>query len=422
MYCQNCGTKNSDDAVFCESCGTKLERNDLPVEQTPEMIQPKAVQPKAVPAADTAAVRQPVQKWLVVLILEAVALIAALYAALALAKKGFGAEHMAGNFFVEMANGDWEQAYGKLDVDESEFINAKMFALANQQTSFGLINAYTVEKQGGAFGDLVAKSTGLGTTVDVRYRTRGSNSDSSYEVVLNKQSGKKMLLFDDWKVSTDQLIGTDYRLHVPEGATVVFDGITLSDSYRDSGADDDYGICYVIPQLFLGSHTFTVSKENYDEVTRTVQIRSSNDGCSVLDLAMKKEVLEDLIQLAGKNMQTIYTAAVEGKKFAAIEDLFAKDAREDAEYAYSNLLSNLSGNGSSIPYKLSFKNIQGSAYSNGTSVSLSAEYHIEYSYEDWWDGSINTDSMDSSEQFTFDFIEEDGNWVQTNLGCYTLYY
>ena len=90
--------------------------------------------------------------------------------------------------------------------------------------------------------------------------------------------------------------------------------------------------------------------------------------------------------------------------------------------SYSNLMSDLSGNGSSVPYKLNFHNIQGSAYTNGTSVSISAEYHMEYSYEDWWDGSLQTDSMESNEQFTFDFVEEDGKWVQTNLGCYTLYY
>ena len=33
MYCPNCGTKNSDDALFCEECGTSLKeyREDQPV-------------------------------------------------------------------------------------------------------------------------------------------------------------------------------------------------------------------------------------------------------------------------------------------------------------------------------------------------------------------------------------------------------
>lgn len=417
MYCQNCGTKNSDDAVFCESCGTKLERNDIPVEQTP--VQMLENGPADVTQAAPAA-HKPVPKWLVILIVEAVALIAVFYAAFALAKRGFSEERMAANFFVEMANGDWEKAYEKLDVEESEFINAKMFALANKNNSFGSINAYSVEKQGGAFGDLIA-NTGLGMAVDIKYRTKGSNSDSTYEVILNKQGRKKLLLFDDWKVSTDQLICNNYQIQVPDGANVVFDGITLSDSYRSSDAGD-YGTYYTIPQIFRGSHTLTVSKENFEDVTRNITVSSSYDEYSVSNMTMKKEVLEELIQLAGKNMQTIYTSAIEGKKFDTIADLFAKDAKEDVEDSYSNLLSNLSGNGSSVPYKLKFHNIQGSAYTNGTSVSISAEYHMEYSYEDWWDGSLQTDSMDSNEQFTFDFVEEDGKWVQTNLGCYTLYY
>lgn len=417
MYCQNCGTKNSDDAVFCESCGTMLERNDIPVEQTPVQM-PENGPAKVTQAAP--AVHKPVPKWLVILILEAVALIAVFYAAFTLAKRGFGAERMAANFFVEMTNGDWEKAYEKLDIEESEFINAKMFALANKHNSFGSINAYSVEKQGGAFGDLIA-NTGLGTAVDIQYRTKGSDSDSTYEVILNKQGKKKLLLFDDWKVSTDQLVCNNYQIQVPDGATVVFDGITLSDNYRSSDADD-YGIYYTIPQIFRGSHTLTVSKENFEDVTRNITVSSSYDEYSVSNMTMKKEVLEELIQLAGKNMQTIYTAAIEGKKFDTIADLFAKDAKEDVKDSYSNLISNLSGNGSSVPYKLNFHNIQGSAYTNGTSVSISAEYHMEYSYEDWWDGSLQTDSMDSTEQFTFDFVEEDGKWVQTNLGCYTLYY
>ncbi len=100
MFCQNCSTQNSDDALFCENCGTRLEIGE------PKNTYPQTPMPVPMPAP--VPVQKPFPKLMLVLAVQIAAAALLLYGIYAAGQKTFGAEKEAEDFFVSMANGDWD--------------------------------------------------------------------------------------------------------------------------------------------------------------------------------------------------------------------------------------------------------------------------------------------------------------------------
>lgn len=430
MFCQNCGAPNSDDAVFCESCGAKLEKEDKPFlpngQNGGNAINGNNASYPA--QAIRTVMHKPISKLTVVLIAEVIALVAVVYAIFSIGEKGFGAEQEATNYFINIANGDWEKAYKKLDIEESEFINSQMFAEANKENYLGSVNNYEVRTN--SQNSPLEQGSSLGTVVTIDYRVKGNTENSSYAVTVNKQADKRYLFFDNWKVGASNLICQDYSIYVPQGASVAVDGILLDDKYAaaDNVENGDYYedvnlSHYVIPQIFYGIHSITVSMEDRKDIADTIQIGYDNTQYYVENMQFKDEVLTELIQMAGEDMQQIYNAALAGKNLKTIENLFSQkeEYMESIKESYDILLSGMN-EGSSVPAKISFSDITGNVYNNGTSVEVSFAYEVEYTYEDWWSGERKKDRYQGTDEWSFYFVKEDGNWVLANLGCENLYY
>ena len=422
MYCQNCGNFNSDDSVFCGECGAGLEKTDEittseKVKHTPE--EQTAPEGKSRPNIN-------VSKTMAFIVAEAVVLFLIIFGVIKFGKICFEPERVASNYFVNMANGDWKEAYDKLDVDESEFINRKMFILTNQNNEMGKVSNFLAQNPSNEIENILNGSSGLGTVVDIEYRTKGSNSNSDYEVVLNKQAKKQFFFFDNWRVSTQNLIYKDYCISVPKDAVVVLDGKTLDSKFLDSDtSENEYGEGvenYVIPQIFGGTHTIEVSKEDYKEIVDLVEVDYDASYYTVDNLQLKDEVVQQLMQSAGEDMQTIYSAAMTGKDFTTIQDMFATDCLEEAERDYNLLLSSLVMDENRGIEKVDFRNIRTTAYTDATVVSIEADYNVQSFYKNFWNEEINRNNSDFSDVMRFEFKKENDKWVLTNLGCNDLYY
>ena len=178
---------------------------------------------------------------------------------------------------------------------------------------------------------------------------------------------------------------------------------------------------YQIPQIFYGTHEIKITMEDMEDVIETFQIDYGSSQYYKESMKVKEEVLDALAQKAGENMQKIYSAAMAGKGFKTVENLFtsSEEARKGIKESYENLLSGLN-EGSSQPTKANFQNITGDVY--GSEVEMSFDYDLDYRYEDWWDEEWEVGNYKGEDQWVFQFVKEDGNWVQTNLGCEPLYY
>lgn len=418
MFCQECGTKNTDDSIFCANCGVRLERDAVNQNQT------QKVQPQGYPGAGVQSMPKKIEKWKLIFGVELVMIVLLLILAYKNAGTYFGAGEVAERYFLANANGDWSRAYQMLELDESDFVKEKDYEKMAAKDSLPKITTYTV----GEIDALSGKE--LGTTVDIRYRSKGDSMDSTYTVSLNKQPGKKFLLFDDWKVSTDDIIAKDVTVRVPQDAKVILDGEKLSDSYLSKREDEEEHLdTYVVPQMFAGTHAVTVTMDGMKEDHGTLNTYNA-DSYTVYSLNPTEETMDKIIKTAGEDMQKVYEAAMHGDAFSTIADLYVsdKDEMERIEDNYDTFLEAVQRNSRNTVNTLRISNISASAENYGWSdemvmeVRLEFDYSVDFSYEDFWDGDIKQDSYDSSDSITYEFVYEDGEWLPRNLGCHTLYY
>lgn len=444
MYCQNCGYGNQDSDIFCASCGARLiKMNQAPPFGVPEQNpQPPYAAPRlgapglGTPGLGAPGLGTPNQKvrphgmprWIWAAVGEAVLCVAAFCFLFSLGKKYSGTEHIAECFFADMANQDWADAYGYLDVEESAFVNEEMFAAANQGKNFGEISNYVVQQRayepsnGVQYMMDILDGKELGDEVDITYRTKGDSADKYYPVTFNKLGSKKWLFFDNWKISSQSYICKDYGITVVKGAAVTLDGITLDESYF-GGSDSETMDYYVIPQICSGEHTIEIAKEDYQTVKRQITIEPYDGSFSIDTMYLSESTLDTLMQAAGNAMQEIYGAALAGKDFSEIKELFTSDEETLAGIlsSYEYLKSSFAQERGAGPYAVSFQNLKGESANTGCAVGISFDYSVNYTYRDWYD-AIQSDTGGSSGYNTFYFEKEGDRWVLTDLGCGELYW
>ncbi len=419
MFCQNCGTQNSDDALFCENCGTRLEIGE------PKNTYPPTPMPVPMPMSAPAPVQKPFPKLMLVLAVQIAAAALLLYGIYAAGQKTFGAEKEAEDFFVSMANGDWDTVYDKLDLKESDFICSDLFEKANRGNSIGIVSNYEV-RQKKDLEEMLEGNSSLAKEVTIDFQSEGNTQE--YRVPLVKHAGKKYLLFDNWKIDAEKLICKDFYVYAPAGAKVSVDGIKLNKEYavtasEESASPDASLDTYRIPELFKGLHDIKITMEGMDSVTDQIYATSDEEQFYLESMNIKDKTLKQLIKKAAQNMKAIYDAALSEKNFASLKNLFTTNAESLAEIeeSYRYLVSDMNGDDSD-PYKIAFSNISGTASPSDGTVCLTFDYTLSYTYTDWWSGESKMEAYNGSEELTFLFTKEDGEWVQGNLGCEPLYY
>lgn len=472
MFCGKCGRQNSDDAVFCEYCGADLR--NIPA-QEPFLPQGNVgvpmqgnqegapMQRAASPIQENQAVKAPVKKpfpkLLIVIAVEIMLLGILIFYGVHMKNKIKDPQYVAEKYFISFVNGDWEKAFLQLNLDEKQarddtFITSEGFGKAQAGNNLGVVEEYQVnENQQGMNGDqsLFGDYQGSGNQqeeeltgvqsimraldrqaeenfkdsgsfyeeIEIDYRKQGETEVQSYIVPLQKVN-------DNWKISGANLISENYHIYVPKGASVSVDEIVLGEEFAFQEGDEGYSYgemdVYNIPYIFCGYHDIKVSMEGMEDVSETIQIEAGESYYQLEKMSLKQETLDELIGLGRENMQKIYNAAVEGKNFAAIEELFTVDreTKNGIQESYEYLLSDIH-EGSVQIENVSFLNLFGEASGEGGSVSIGFEYEMQYLEEDWWSGELERDTYKGSDKWQFYFVNENGKWVQANLGCDELY-
>lgn len=406
MFCPNCGTKNSEDACFCENCGTDL-RNVTPQDGG-----------QLLPVKE----KKTGSKWLPIIIVEAAVIILGVFLLKGILDKSNSPERVAEKYFVHMANREWEEAYEELDIKEieessSDFINLEKYTRYQEQTNTDAVSGYQVvleNNQSGLNG--LTNGSAFDKTVRIDYCIKGEAGNSTRRLTLNRVGNSR------WKVGVSDLLCKDYTLYVPIGASINVDGVHLGTEYY--AQDNGYSDCYSIPYIFCGPHEIKVTMDDMEDVSETITVESVNGASYSCDsMTLKTEVLDTLIQKAGENMRQIYASAADGKSIKTIENLFTSNTEylDDIKESYGYLVTNFH-EGSNRLQKVRFRNITGKAYANGAAVEISFNYDMDYMYEDWWGEGWEQDTYSDGATIYMSFAKENGNWVQTNLGCDTLLY
>lgn len=430
MFCPKCGTNNIDSVNFCATCGAELVDNQP--EQKTITMNTVIAGAKELPAKI-----KTLPKLVKQLSVAALALIVVIIAVSAVGSAVTDPKNIAKGYFEAKANGDWNKMYGYLSLDNSDFINKNNFLklmgneekleIVNFEISDSLSNGSSYE------GYFVSTSdSGMVKTYVVEYLLKGNSSTQSETITLVKNSGKKLLFYDDYDVNIDNLIISNYQISVPKGSTVYLDEIKLTqktssseNDYYDSDSSSD---TYVISKIFSGQHDLKVEHPVCAVYTEKIQV-SGSGSCgsiySVSKLELNESVKSDLAKKTEETYKQIISSALAQKEFDSLNLICTSESEQQVSIkeSYDNLVSELknedgTGYKSITVTKFTDESSQKELKASGT---YSCELRIEYDYvtisKDWWTDELSESpsSYPRSSSIRFTYVYESDAWVLQNL-------
>ena len=411
MFCGECGTKNKKGDAFCKECGSKLESVEVTTNKTKKEV--------------SNAPKKPMAKSTKIIIGVVAVVVAALVALFIILGNVTNPKHVAKEYIQAVVNKDGNKLYNYLNIEgDSTFVSKNVFNnYIKEKIKDDAVTNYKITD--------VEYSTGkLQATVRFTYTTKNSSSEKTGKVTLTKDKSKKYLFFDNWKIndSIDTAVVKDYTLKVTKGSTLTYGGIKVDKKYLASSKSSTEYDVYVLPQVF-GYETVVKAVlpsglEIEEKVTPSTYYSThtvSFDEDTLTDAAKNK-----IIEVAKKDLNTIYTSAIAKKSFADIKSNFDVKGIDltKFEQSYNNFVTKL-GNESNI--LTSFTVTNASIYdidldSNGY---LEVEFKVNYDYAIKYTDYSNNEKTHSDSDYdymTVTLTYKNGTYYLVNINELETYF
>ncbi len=411
MFCGECGTKNKKGDAFCKECGSKLESVEVTTNKTKKEV--------------SNAPKKPMAKSTKIIIGVVAVVVAALVALFIILGNITNPKNVAKEYIQAVVNKDGNKLYSYLSIEgDSTFVSKNVFNnYIKEKIKDDAVTNYKITE--------VEYSTGkLQATVRFTYTTKNSSSEKTGKVTLTKDKSKKYLFFDNWKIndSIDTAVVKDYTLKVTKGSTLTYGGIKVDKKYLASSKSSTEYDVYVLPQVF-GYETVVKAVlpsglEIEEKVTPSTYYSThtvSFDEDTLTDAAKNK-----IIEVAKKDLNTIYTSAIAKKSFADIKSNFDVKGIDltKFEQSYNNFVIKL-GNESNI--LTSFTVTNASIYdidldSNGY---LEVEFKVNYDYAIKYTDYSNNEKTHSDSDYdymTVTLTYKNGTYYLVNINELETYF
>ena len=411
MFCGECGTKNKKGDAFCKECGSKLENVEVTTKKVTKEV--------------NKAPKKPMAKSTKIIIGVVAVIIAAIVALFIVLGNITNPKNVAKEYIQAVVNKDGNKLYNYLNIEgDSTFVSKSVFDnYIKEKIKDDAVTNYKITD--------VEYSTGkLQATVRFTYTTKNSSSEKTGKVTLTKDKSKKYLFFDNWKISDsiDTAVVKDYTLKVTKGSTLTYGGIKVDKKYLDSSKSSTEYDVYVLPQVF-GYETVVKAVlpsglEIEEKVTPSTYYSThtvSFDEDTLTDAAKNK-----IIEVAKKDLNTIYTSAIAKKSFADIKSNFDVKGIDltKFEQSYNNFVIKL-GNESNI--LTSFTVTNASIYdidldSNGY---LEVEFKVNYDYAIKYTDYSNNEKTHSDSDYdymTVTLTYKNGTYYLVNINELETYF
>ena len=387
MFCGECGTKNKKGDAFCKECGAKLEVVEVKKTKTKNVVNntPKKSMTKSTK-----------------IIIGVIALVVVAFVALFVVLGNItNPKNVAKEYIQAVINKDGNRLYSYLNISgDSTFVSKKVFSdYVKEELEDTSITNYKITD--------VEYSTGkLQATVKFTYTTKNSSSESNGKVSLTKDKSKKYVFFDNWKISDsiNTTVVKDYTLKVTKGSKLTFGGINVDKKYLNSSKSSNEYDVYVLPQVFAYETVVKAVLPSGLEIEEKVTPSSynSNHTVSFDEDSMTDAAKNKIIEVAKKDITTIYTSAIAKKSFADIKSNFNVSGNDltKLEQSYNEFVSDL---GSESNILTSFTVTDATVYdidldSNGY---IDVEFKVNYDYTIKYNDYSNNEKTHSDSDYDY---------------------
>lgn len=387
MFCGECGTKNKKGDAFCKECGAKLEVVEVKKTKTKNVVNntPKKPMTKSTK-----------------IIIGVIALVVVAFVVLFVVLGNItNPKNVAKEYIQAVINKDGNRLYSYLNISgDSTFVSKKVFSdYVKEELEDTSITNYKITD--------VEYSTGkLQATVKFTYTTKNSSSESNGKVSLTKNKSKKYVFFDNWKISDsiNTTVVKDYTLKVTKGSKLTFGGINVDKKYLNSSKSSNEYDVYVLPQVFAYETVVKAVLPSGLEIEEKVTPSSynSNHTVSFDEDSMTDAAKNKIIEVAKKDITTIYTSAIAKKSFADIKSNFNVSGNDltKLEQSYNEFVSDL---GSESNILTSFTVTDATVYdidldSNGY---IDVEFKVNYDYTIKYNDYSNNEKTHSDSDYDY---------------------
>ncbi len=399
MFCGECGAKIKKNADFCSECGAKVTKKKDDEEEIVEEAKP----------------RKPMSKGKKIGLIALLIVVVAGIVGFNMLSEKFGPEGVAKEYIEALKSNDVDKIYDTLNLDgDTTFVSKDAFkeVFDTNDNKYASITNYTVSEVTYSDGNLQA-------TVKVKFTTKDSSSEDTININLLKKDSKKLLLFDDWEVSSNSAsklgvsIVSDYQIKVPKNATVSLNDTKLDSKYLSSDKSTSELDTYVIPQIFESTVTIKTTLESGIEITGEEDISSYNSSytASVSLNALSDDMTTKLQEQVKSDLTTLYKNIMDKKDWATVKESYSYNNvnLSDLQDEYVDLYEDIAENENKTLTKFEVTNVTLTSVklnSNGKLV-VSAKYSYSYTidYKSGDTTKTHEGKSSSSTTITYDYFE-----------------
>ena len=381
MFCGECGTKNKKGDRFCLECGAPLVEEAVTETTTNVVTKP----------------RQPMSKKNKIIVAVIAAVVLVLGIGYKVGSDMTNPKAVALDYIQASISQDGGKLYKYLELEgDKTFVSKKIFKelLKSNNTQASKIENYKITDVEYGDGKLTAK-------VKFTYTMKESSSEKTSSISLTKQKDKKLLFFDDWKI-TDATASTavikDYKIKVTKDSIVTYAGVKLTDKYLDKDSSTSTLDVYKLPQVFATKTVLKAKLPSGMEIEEEVTPSSyySTHTVSFDEDSLTEKAKEKITSKAKEVLTTIYTNAIANKQFSDIKSNFKHGKLDltDLETNYNSFLAKLSSSTNTLT-SITFTNVTLSDLELNSDGYLETEVKVNYDYSisyTSWSDEVKTHS------------------------------
>lgn len=399
MFCPECGYKNVEGAAFCENCGTKLtgmteniNQKETSYKKTGEKATKKSVS------------LGKINKMLLIEI--PIAMISLLIFIMVFQVK-FSVKSVVERYVEGMGDGNWNQVYDTLDLNDSGDFMSKQAFVTSQ-----IINGIKWDE------DLEVQKIRKKTSNTYRVKYEGDNGVQRIDVKVKRRGLT-------WKVDeADTFLSKNFSVAVPKGAEIKIDGITPDSKLKSQ--DEIEGMdTYTIKKIFGTSHYVEISGS---DIETTSAVLESYDEPTVMTAEYSKATVEQIADRAVKDLNNIFQGAAANKRFSDLDILnnMYADEKDSVIRKYESARDDYFENGNNswefLNYTITNCEAQAQMITRDqkqlieVTIKGDAQWGKNYVY---YDGDKERETETEDAEHTLYYIDDGGTWKLYDLDLWT---
>ena len=250
---------------------------------------------------------------------------------------------VADEYIKDVISGDGNKLYKYLELEgDKTFTSKKIFAdLVSDSNSNTVIENYKITDVEYGDGKLTA-------TVKFSYTSKTSSSEKTSSIKLVKESKKKFIVFDSWKINDSSVTAAtvkDYTIKVIKGSKLTFAGIEVKSKYLNKDESNSKYDVYDLPLVFSTKTELKVVLPSGMEIKEIVTPSAYYNlhEVSLDENTLSTSEKEKIVSKAKESLTTIYTNAIEQKEFSSFKSNLEHGSLDlsKLESSYNSFLSDL---------------------------------------------------------------------------------